>query len=136
MSKQKIIVLLVALLDVLSIGVLIPALPDMIGWYHSSPELLTFGTTIYSLCAFFAAPLLGQRSDVHGRKNILILCVAGTALSFLVLIFTHSIWLYLLARAINGITGGNISILQAILTDISPTHQERAKNYGFLGAIF
>lgn len=136
MSRQKILVLWVLLLDILWIWVLIPAYPEMIWWFNTRDVYITLGLTIYSLCSFFATPVLGQMSDKYWRKPLLLFCVTGTALSFLTLLLTHNIWLYLLSRAINGITWGNFSILQAVMTDISKDHQERTKNFGLLGALF
>jgi len=57
-------------------------------------------------------------------------------LSYLVLLLTQNYWIFLISRIINGITGGNIAILQAILTDISPDTETKNKNYGLMGAFF
>jgi MFS family permease len=56
--------------------------------------------------------------------------------SYLILLVTQQYWIFLLSRLVNGITGGNISILQAILTDISPDKETKAKNFGIMGALF
>lgn len=136
MSKQKLIVLGVLFLDILSIGIMIPVTPDVIHWFNTSDTMVTLWLTVYSFFAFFAAPILGQLSDKYGRKSILALCVAGTALSFLVLMLSHNIVLFFLTRLVNGITWGNIGVLNAIMNDISQTHQERAKNFGLVGAMF
>lgn len=135
-TLQKIIIYWWLLLDVIGIAVLIPAFPDLKTYYTIGDFQVTMGLTIYSLCAFIAAPLLWQLSDRYGRKWILSWCVAGTALSYLVLLLTHSYWVFILSRAINGITGWNISILQAILTDISATKEEKAANFWLMGAMF
>lgn len=132
---QKIVVYASVLLDVLGIGILIPAFPELIHFYHIQDYQVSLGITVYSLCAFLAAPVLGQYSDKYGRKWILLLCVIGTAFSWLSL-FLPFFWAYLLSRTINGITGGNFSILQAIFSDISPDETERKKNFGMLGALF
>ena len=136
MKIQKILIYSVVFLDVLSIWIFIPAFPSMISWYHTSASMVTLGLVVYSLAAFFAAPILGKLSDKYWRKKPLLLCVTGTVLSFLVLFLTHNIWIYILSRIINGITWGNISIIQAIITDISKDEQERAKNYGLMWALF
>jgi DHA1 family tetracycline resistance protein-like MFS transporter len=94
--------------------------------------MISLGIAIYSLCAFFSAPLLGRLSDKYGRKKPLILCVIGTCLSYLLLLVTQNYWWYIASRIVNGLTGGNISIIQAILADISPTTEERNKNFGLL----
>lgn len=132
---QKIIVYAGLLLDIIGIGILIPVFPELIHYYHIQDYQVSLGITVYSLCAFLAAPVLGQYSDKHWRKRILFICVLGTALSR-VMLFVHSFWAYLAARIINGITWGNFSILQAILTDNSKDATERKKNFGMLGALF
>lgn len=85
--------------------------------------------SLYALCAFFSAPILGRMSDRYGRKNPLLFSVIGTCLSYVILMMTQSYWLYLFSRIINGVTGGNISIIQAILSDLSKTTEERNKNF-------
>lgn len=54
----------------------------------------------------------------------------------MLLLLSQQYWIFLLSRVINGITGGNIAILQAILTDISPNKEEKSKNFGLMGALF
>lgn len=133
---QKLIIYAVVFLDIVGIGVLIPALPDLVTLYGTTEFLVTMGITIYGICSFISGPILGQWSDKYGRKGILLYCVIGTCLSYLVLFLTHNIWLYLIARAVNGITGGNIGILQSMIADISPDADQRRKNMGILGALF
>ncbi len=85
--------------------------------------------SLYALCAFFSAPILGRMSDRYGRKKPLLFSVIGTCLAYVVLMVTQSYWLYLFSRIVNGVTGGNISIIQAILSDLSKTSEERNKNF-------
>lgn len=100
----------------------------MVGWL----------TGIYSLCTFLAAPILGQLSDKYGRKIVLGLSIIGTALGyalFAIGIIQKNIPLLFLSRALDGITGGNIAIGRAIISDIS-TPSTRTKNFGLIGAMF
>lgn len=136
MNFQKIIVYLWLLLDVIGIAVLIPAFPELKTYYAINDFQVSLWLTIYSLFAFFAAPILGQLSDKFGRKKILSLCITGTTLSYALLLLTQSYWVFLISRVLNGITWGNISILQAILTDISPDQETKSKNFGLMGAFF
>ena len=151
MKSSRLIIFGVLILDVISIGIMIPAFDTMRTFYHMAPwtgtllgqtinltpgTMISLGIAIYSLCAFFSAPILGRLSDKYGRKKPLILCVIGTCISYLLLLVTQNYWWYIASRVVNGLTGGNISIIQAILADISPTAEERNKNFGLLGAIF
>lgn len=133
---QKSIIFITLLIEVLGISIIIPAFPELKIYYGISDFEVTLGLTIYSLFAFLSAPLLGQRSDKIGRKTSLLRCIAGTSASYFLMLIQPRFWLFLLARAINGVTGGNISIIQAILTDISPDSKTKAKNFGLLGAFF
>ena len=89
--------------------------------------------SLYSILQFLAAPLWGSLSDKHGRRPILLLTLAGTALSYVVWIFAGSFTLLILARLLGGVMAGNISTASAAIAD---THEgsERAKGMGMLGA--
>lgn len=133
---EKLIIFGALLLDVIGIAVIIPAFPELKAYYGINDIQITMGLTVYSLFSFISAPLLGQLSDKYGRKNPLIRCVAGTAISYLILLLSQNYRFFIISRIINGITGGNISILQAVLTDISETPDEKNKNFGIMGAVF
>lgn len=128
MNRQKIIVYISILLDVLCIGILIPAVPELMHFYNLPDYAITLGIVAYSLCSFLAAPLLGQLSDIYGRKWPLVWSIAINSLSWVIL-FIGSPIAYFIARVVNGFTGGNMSILQAILTDMSVDENDRKKNF-------
>ncbi len=123
-------------MEVLWFSIIIPAFPELISYYGISELQVTLGLSVYSLFAFLAAPILGQWSDKIGRKKSLARCILGTSISYFLMIVTPTYIVFLIARAINGITGWNISIIQAILTDISPNPEEKRKNFGIMGALF
>jgi MFS family permease len=103
---------------------------------HFAPVL--FGGVLGSLYAFlqFAfAPFWGALSDHHGRRRILLLTVAGTALSYLIWIFSGSFLLLVLARLIGGAMSGNLSVATAAVADVT-TRKDRAKGMGMVGAAF
>jgi DHA1 family tetracycline resistance protein-like MFS transporter len=140
------IVLFTIFVDVLGIGILVPVLPALVfsvfgpaGYsYNTSLILLGWLTAIYPLMQFIATPILGQLSDRYGRKPILGFSLAGTSLGyvlFAVAIITKNIPLLFAARALDGITGGNLSVARAVIADTSaPEH--RARNFGMIGACF
>lgn len=100
----------------------------MVGWL----------TGIYSLCTFLAAPILGQLSDKFGRKPVLGISLIGTSIGyalFAIGVITKNIPLLFLSRGIDGITGGNIAIGRAIISDVS-TPKTRTRNFGLIGAMF
>lgn len=87
---------------------------------------------------FFATPILGEISDRFGRKPVLAISLLGTCLSYIVFAFgviTKNLTLLFVARGFDGITGGNIAVAQAAIADVS-TPENRAKNFGLIGAAF
>jgi len=137
-------------IDLLAVGILIPVFPLLI--LPNSPEkitpdpwsissgfiLLGWLSAIYPIMQFFATPILGEISDRWGRKIVLIISVIGTAISYVLFamaILTKNIPLLFLSRALDGITGGNISVAQAVIADIS-NEKNRARNFGLVGMAF
>jgi DHA1 family tetracycline resistance protein-like MFS transporter len=146
-----VVVFLTVFIDLIGFGILIPVIPQLLtvpnspffllpnGWKITQGEvLLGFLTASFPLAQFFATPILGQLSDKFGRKPILAISLAGTSLSYVIFaigIITKNIPLLFAARIFDGITGGNIAVAQAAIADIS-TPQNRAKNFGLIGAAF
>ncbi|NUJ97161.1 MFS transporter [Candidatus Gracilibacteria bacterium] len=135
-DKNKLTIIIIGFLDVLSIGIFIPTLPDLITYYGVSAHMISYSIVAYGLFSFLSGPFLGQLSDRYGRKKILLLCVLGSFISSFFMSITSVFWAFLLGRIINGITGGNISIVQSMLSDISKTKEERLQNMGILGGLF
>jgi len=143
-------IFLTVFIDLVGFSILIPVFPLLISpgspfrvtpadW---SPKegliMLGFLQAVYPLCTFLAAPILGQLSDRFGRRPVLALSIAGTALGYAIFalgIHWASIPMLFLGRALDGLTGGNIAVAQAAIGDIS-TDADRQKNFGFLGAAF
>lgn len=145
-TKALPIVLLTIFLDVLGIGILIPVLPQLIykifipAGFTFDQGLIVLGwlTAIYPLMQFFATPILGQLSDRFGRRPLLGFSLFGTAIGYVIFAFailTKNIPLLFIGRAVDGLTGGNISVARAVIADVSaPEH--RARNFGLIGASF
>lgn len=138
-------------LDSLGFGILIPIVPQLLANPNSSFYLLPNNTSIqqgyillglitaiFPLMQFFSSSILGQLSDKFGRKPILMYTLFGTAISYALFAFGISIRnipLLFFSRAIAGITSGNLSVAQASIADVTAP-QDRAKNFGLIGAAF
>lgn len=124
------------LIDMLGIGILIPVFPLLLNLFPSLTVIsLSWLMASFSLMQFLFAPLLGQLADRFGRRKILALSILGTAFSYVLFAFSiisHNLPLMFIARFLDGATGGNISIAQTIIADVSPEN-DRAKNFGLVG---
>ncbi len=122
-------------IDLLGVGILIPITPFIVRQFNTDALTVALLSASYSLFQFAAAPLLGWLSDRHGRRPVLLLSLFGTAVGYFVFGAAGALWLLFLARIIDGITGGNISIAQAFIADVTPP-QDRSKAFGLIGAAF
>jgi DHA1 family tetracycline resistance protein-like MFS transporter len=89
----------------------------------------------YAVAQLIGAPLLGRLSDRFGRRPILLVSIFGTFLGFLLLGFATTLWMLFVSRIIDGLTGGNLSIAQAYITDVTDA-KSRAQGLGLIGAAF
>ncbi len=138
-------------IDLLGIGILFPVIPQLLANPDSSEYLLPVNMTLaqgyillglltasYPIAQFFAAPILGQLSDIRGRRPILLISLFGTAIGyalFAIAILMRNIPLLFASRILDGITGGNISVAQAAIADVT-TPENRSRNFGLMGAVF
>ncbi|TSJ36343.1 MFS transporter [Mucilaginibacter corticis] len=134
-SKILWILAFVCLIDSIGFGIMIPLIYSYGKKFGLNKETLGLLTAAYSLAQFFATPILGGMSDKIGRKLLLVICLFGTCLSFVLFGMAGSLTMLFLARILDGLTGGDISVAQAMVADISPS-SERAKNFGILGSAF
>jgi MFS family permease len=129
------VISLVAIVNALGYGIIIPLQYAYVARFGINAFWLGVLFASYSLAQFIATPIIGRLSDVHGRKPLLFLSVLGTAFSFFLFALAGSAPMIFIARILDGITGGNISVAQAVVSDVT-TPQERAKWFGILGAAF
>jgi MFS transporter, DHA1 family, tetracycline resistance protein len=114
----------------------IPVLPFLVARHVPAPDVvwwISLILTLYSLCSFVAAPVLGAMSDRYGRRPVILLSLCGSALGFVVFGIGGALWVLVLGRVIEGLTAGSISALYAYVAD---THEpaERGAAFGLLGA--
>ncbi|MGG5358907.1 MULTISPECIES: MFS transporter [unclassified Enterococcus] len=114
-----------------------PVVPFLVSPYvHSTSQQAFFVTllsSVYALCLFFASPILGALSDKYGRRPLLLICLLGSAVGYLIFGLGGALWILFAGRIIEGITGGSIGTLFAYFSDILPPEQ-RTKYFGWVSA--
>src|SRR5512141_2140028 len=105
------IVSLIALVNMLGYGIIIPILYAYSKRFGLSDfqNGLLFAT--YSICQFISTPIIGRLSDKYGRRPMLLISIVGTALSFFTMAFAPSAIFLFIARALDGLTAGNIPVI-------------------------
>lgn len=132
--------LLIAISFLATIGmtIVLPVLPFVVLQYLPNDTNLALWVgvleSVYALCAFVAAPVLGVLSDRFGRKPVLVISVFGSAIGYLMFGIGGAIWVLLISRIVDGLTAGDMPVLFAYVADITEP-EERAKRYGLLGAL-
>lgn len=156
-NKRLYSVLGIVFIDLLGFGLILPLLPYYADAYGATPIVVGLLTASYAAAQLLGAPLLGRLSDRYGRRPVLLISVAGTMIGFLLLglaeplgnslaqmlfgssntMYTNMIIIALLflSRIIDGLTGGNITVAQAYITDITD-YKNRARGLGMIGAAF
>lgn len=134
--SPKFPIFLIVFVDVIGLGITIPVLPVYAeGYFHLSGIEIAGLTSLFFAAQFLGAPLLGRLSDRIGRRPVLIASQFGTLTGAILTAMALSPIYLVAARLIDGLTGGNISVAQAYLTDITPA-QDRAKSVGLVIAAF
>lgn len=128
------------IIDITGWGIIIPVIPKLIkelihGDISEAAKIGGWLTFAYAITQFICAPLVGNLSDRFGRRPILLISLFTFSLDYLLLAFAPTItWLFV-GRIIAGLTGASITTASAYIADVS-TPENRAKNFGMIGAAF
>ena len=128
-------VFLIVAVDVLGLTIMIPLLPFYAERMGASPSQVGWLIGVYAACQLVSGPILGRWSDKTGRKPLLIASQIGTCVGFVVTAFAPNLWVLFAARAIDGLTAGNLSLAQAYISDVTKP-EDRAKSFGIIGIAF
>jgi DHA1 family tetracycline resistance protein-like MFS transporter len=154
-TNQMLTIFLVVFVDLLGFSLILPLLPYYAEAYGANALVTGLLVASYAAAQLVGAPILGRLSDEHGRRPILLVSIAGTILGFVLLgvaeplgnwfgaalgasiVVVDVVVLVLLftSRILDGLTGGNISVAQAYISDIT-TPENRARGLGLIGAAF
>lgn len=132
-------ILVTVLIDMMSIGLIIPVLPLLVGSFGGSPSdtAFWFGVTsfAFAIANFFGSPILGALSDRYGRRPVLLIGFSGLAFNFFFTALANSLWMLIAVRLVGGALQANAAVANAYVADITPPEQ-RARRFGLLGAMF
>ncbi len=152
-NKRLTSILLVVFIDLLGFSLILPLLPYYANKYGASDTVTGLLVASYAVMQLIGAPILGRLSDRFGRRPVLLITVAGTSAGFLLLALADPIGQFLattfapdaasafvvfvlfISRMVDGLTGGNLSVAQAYITDVTD-EKDRAKGLGMIGAAF
>src|SRR5207244_1988253 len=128
-------IFLIVLVDVLGLTIILPLLPFYAESMGATPATVGLLVSTYALCQLIAGPPLGHLSDRIGRRPVLLVSQVGTCIGFLILAYAHTLWLVFLARIIDGLTAGNLTVAQAYIADVTDV-ENRTKSFGLIGIAF
>ena len=131
-------IMIAVLIDMAAIGVIVPVLPTLVASFATDQagQAFWYGVVAaaFGLANFVASPILGALSDHFGRRPVMLLGFMGLGLSFFGTAMTTSLIGLIIARTLGGAMQANVAIANAYVADISAP-EERAKRFGFLGAM-
>jgi multidrug resistance protein len=141
-KPSLLVVFLTVFIDLIGFGIVVPLIPIYSKHYGASGFVIGAIIASFSAMQFVFSPIWGRLSDRHGRRPILLISTAGAALSYVLFAVgsgfenhTVALWTLLVSRAFAGICGGNITVAQAYIADITPP-ENRSKRMGLIGMAF
>ena len=129
------ILFMTVFLYLVGFGVMIPVLPVLSREYGATPLQVGLLMSVYSLMQFLFSPFWGRISDRRGRRPILLICLCGEAMSYVVFVVSRSLEMLFFARALAGFFGASLSTASAAVSDVT-TAQERSRGMALIGAAF
>jgi MFS family permease len=132
-NRNLLIIALIAFVNMLGYGIIIPILYAYSKKFGLSDFQNGLLFAIFSICQFTSTPIIGRLSDKYGRKPMLLVSIIGTAVSFFMTAWAPSAFFLFFARALDGLTAGNIPVAFAVISD-STKPEERAKAFGLIGS--
>jgi MFS family permease len=128
-------IFLVVLVDIFGLTLVIPLLSIYAEHFSATPLQATLLVSTYAVCQLLAAPVLGRLSDRFGRKRLLLISQLGSCLGFIVMARASTLWMLYLARALDGVTAGNLPLAQAYIADTTKP-ENRTRAFAIIGIAF
>jgi multidrug resistance protein len=128
-------VMLAVFVDLVGFGIVLPLLPLWAQRFGASPVVIGALLASYAVMQFLLAPVWGRVSDHYGRRPVILIALAGSALAALALGMADALWMIFVARIFHGAAGASYSVAQAYVADITSPAQ-RTRGMGLVGAAF
>ena len=125
----------VVLLDLIGFGIVIPILPFLSPQLGADKFDVALIIVTYAVGAGLCGPLWGRLSDRIGRKPVIMICLAGAAISYVMLGLASALWMVYVARGFAGLMAGNVGVASAMMADITRP-ENRARGMGLIGSAF
>ncbi|GMR02913.1 MAG: tetracycline resistance MFS efflux pump [Acidimicrobiia bacterium] len=136
MDKRLVTILLIVFVQMVGAGLILPILPIFAQKeFGLSPTAIAFLVASFFAAQFIGGPILGRWSDRIGRVPVLVVSQIGTVVAFAAFGLAGSAWVLFAARIFDGLTGGNLVVAQAYITDVTPV-EKRAQALGLISAMF
>lgn len=131
-------IFITALMDVLSLGLMIPVLPNLVkamsgGLTDQAASWTAAFGMVWGLMQFVCAPILGMLSDRYGRRPVILISIFGLGIDYIFMALAPTLWWLFLGRIIHGATAASFSTAGAYIADVTPP-EGRAKAFGLIGA--
>ncbi len=135
MKKPTVVIFITVFIYLLGFGMILPVLPILSTHYGATAFQAGLLMSVFSLMQFMFAPFWGKLSDKYGRRPILIYCLLGEGLSYLVLAHSRSLEMLFVSRILTGFFGASISTASAYISDIT-SKENRTKGMAIIGVAF
>lgn len=135
MDRRLVILFVTIFIDLVGFGVFVPVVPIYARELDASEALVGDTGALFSLMMFIFTPFWGTLSDRHGRKPVIVIALAISAVSYVLFAHATTLAVLIISRMLTGVGSGNITAAQAYITDITPP-ENRAKAMGLIGAAF
>jgi multidrug resistance protein len=135
MDRRLVILFVTIFIDLIGFGIFVPVVPIYARELDASEALVGDTGALFSLMMFIFTPFWGALSDRYGRRPVILIAIALSAVSYFLFAHADTLALLIISRMLTGVGSGNITAAQAYITDITPADQ-RARSLGLIGAAF
>lgn len=139
-SATLLFIFITVAIDMIAVGIIAPVLPRLItnflnGDVSHAAVITGIFATVWAAMQFFFSPLLGMLSDRVGRRPVILVSCAVTAVDFAIMALAPNLWWLFAGRILSGMATANLTTAYAYIADVTAP-EKRAQSYGMLSAAF